>query len=565
MFCCLYLTGQPNEILKLLPETSVHFHLSKNFAEERCQRENANCKQLSDSILLIETEEFCIGTGSNSTKVFIGYHLSLESWVAIKRCIKNKVSMQEVAFIKSHYFRNRHPNIGTFLDCTMTETFVYIVQELCEMTLADYFLKQPGIDFKTKCRFAFDLLQGLAFLHGQNIVHRDLKPQNILIDDTGVLKIVDFGTSREIDMSQTTTYETFTQGTVTWLPPELLLSIGGGKGKVRKEGDIFVAVMLLFYIFSGGHHPFCDLSSWNLVKYSSDITTLNFCETLKDPFLQSSIEGMLTQRSSFKEVTDIIEKLNETHRIKDAAYKFFEIHERTPGKRYAILISCTNLLDTAQADATVLKPTLENCGFNVEARNNISKAQLLSSDIKDDRNRIEPIAVTLRKIQLDYVKGDNIYIFLHVSTHGYHNRGVDDTFLLFEDGVTTVKEIVNHVFSIIAMPKVHLIFTVEACRENEAVNICQAGTVQPEFPSDSPFVLFYSTGKGFPAADSGNLPDSFACPGPFSGALSKEINVGIPLGKIFERARSRMEEQLPEEWLPEADRANHTALYSFVF
>lgn len=41
----------------------------------------------------------------------------------------------------------------------------------------------------------FDILRGVNYLHKQNIVHRDLKPENILFDE-GVLKIVDFGTSK---------------------------------------------------------------------------------------------------------------------------------------------------------------------------------------------------------------------------------------------------------------------------------------------------------------------------------------------------------------------------------
>ena len=41
--------------------------------------------------------------------------------------------------------------------------------------------------------FLFQLLRGLAYCHKRRVLHRDLKPQNLLINDTGELKLADFG------------------------------------------------------------------------------------------------------------------------------------------------------------------------------------------------------------------------------------------------------------------------------------------------------------------------------------------------------------------------------------
>lgn len=41
--------------------------------------------------------------------------------------------------------------------------------------------------------FLFQLLRGLSYIHQRYILHRDLKPQNLLISDTGELKLADFG------------------------------------------------------------------------------------------------------------------------------------------------------------------------------------------------------------------------------------------------------------------------------------------------------------------------------------------------------------------------------------
>ena len=105
-----------------------------------------------------------------------------------------------------------------------------------------------------------------------------------------------------------------------------------------------------------------------------------------------------------------------------------------------------------------------------------------------------------------------------------------------------------------------MIFTVEACRY---INF-PASTNKLEFP-DSPFAVLYSTGKGVPSADSGGLPGSFACAGPFSGALQENIKPAISLKKVFEEVKKATEEKTGGFCSPETEDANCSSLYNFVF
>ncbi|GMR32772.1 hypothetical protein PMAYCL1PPCAC_02967, partial [Pristionchus mayeri] len=69
--------------------------------------------------------------------------------------------------------------------------------------------------------FCFQLLQALAYCHTHRVIHRDLKPQNILVDNSGAVKLADFGLARCFSMpSRVYTHEVVT---LWYRPPEVLL------------------------------------------------------------------------------------------------------------------------------------------------------------------------------------------------------------------------------------------------------------------------------------------------------------------------------------------------------
>ncbi|MGH0168514.1 UNVERIFIED_CONTAM: hypothetical protein FKN15_074948 [Acipenser sinensis] len=69
--------------------------------------------------------------------------------------------------------------------------------------------------------FLFQLLRGLSYTHQRYILHRDLKPQNLLISDTGELKLADFGLAR----AKSVPSHTYSNEVVTlwYRPPDVLL------------------------------------------------------------------------------------------------------------------------------------------------------------------------------------------------------------------------------------------------------------------------------------------------------------------------------------------------------
>ncbi|CAA7034955.1 unnamed protein product [Microthlaspi erraticum] len=99
---------------------------------------------------------------------------------------------------------------------------VYMVMEHLEHDLKGLMerMKQPFSTSEVKC-LMLQLLEGMHYLHTNWIIHRDLKPSNLLMDNTGKLKICDFGMARQYGSP----IKPYTQMVITqwYRPPELLL------------------------------------------------------------------------------------------------------------------------------------------------------------------------------------------------------------------------------------------------------------------------------------------------------------------------------------------------------
>ncbi len=95
--------------------------------------------------------------------------------------------------------------------------------------------------------FGIDICTGMEVAHAQGIVHRDLKPANVLINNEGLLKIVDFGVAaaqREGDTQLTKTG--YVIGSPKYMAPEQIL----GK-KVDQRADVYALGVILYEIMTG--------------------------------------------------------------------------------------------------------------------------------------------------------------------------------------------------------------------------------------------------------------------------------------------------------------------------
>jgi eukaryotic-like serine/threonine-protein kinase len=114
-------------------------------------------------------------------------------------------------------------------------------------TLGSEVVNEKPLELKRALRFGIDMCTGMTVAHQVGIVHRDLKPANVLINQEGLLKIVDFGVAaahREGDTQLTKTG--YVIGSPKYMAPEQIL----GK-KVDERADIYALGVIMYEMLTG--------------------------------------------------------------------------------------------------------------------------------------------------------------------------------------------------------------------------------------------------------------------------------------------------------------------------
>jgi len=114
-------------------------------------------------------------------------------------------------------------------------------------TLSTEIANEKPMNPKKAVRYAMDICLGMLHAHQQGIIHRDLKPANILINDEGLLKIVDFGVAAAAKSGDTQLTKTgYVIGSPKYMAPEQIL----GK-KVDERADIYSLGVILYEMLAG--------------------------------------------------------------------------------------------------------------------------------------------------------------------------------------------------------------------------------------------------------------------------------------------------------------------------
>lgn len=132
---------------------------------------------------------------------------------------------------------------------TRSRNYLYTVAEFIDgQTLKQWLTDNPKPDLETVRGIIEQVAKGLYALHRMEILHQDIRPENIMIDASGTVKIIDFGSARVAGIVEASTREEQSDipGTALYMAPEYFM---GEVGTV--QSDLYSLGVLAYHMLSG--------------------------------------------------------------------------------------------------------------------------------------------------------------------------------------------------------------------------------------------------------------------------------------------------------------------------
>src|SRR5262249_50874799 len=89
-----------------------------------------------------------------------------------------------------------HPNIVTIYEVANAGGREFIAMELVQGQPLDQMIGRKGLPLQRAISYSIQIADALAAAHASGIVHRDLKPGNVMVADSGLVKVLDFGLAK---------------------------------------------------------------------------------------------------------------------------------------------------------------------------------------------------------------------------------------------------------------------------------------------------------------------------------------------------------------------------------
>jgi len=144
-----------------------------------------------------------------------------------------------------------HPNIVTVHDVGEHNGYSFIVMEFIEGNSLRKLLKSGPISIEAAINISREICKSISVAHSNKITHLDIKPENIMINKSGEIKILDFGLAifKQFDISIS---KNTISGTIEYMSPERFQGENGDY-----QSDIF-SIGVIIYEMVTGTHPFMD-------------------------------------------------------------------------------------------------------------------------------------------------------------------------------------------------------------------------------------------------------------------------------------------------------------------
>src|ERR1700691_2337298 len=225
---------------------------------------------------VIEQYEFVrkIGAGGSGV-VYLANDTLLQRPVVLKLLRRSGLTLEQMRTTQLREARLAsaidHPNVCAIYDVgeapaeSGTVDEAYIVMQYIPGKSLDKVIGEGPASLQLVLSAGIQIADGLSAAHQLGIFHRDLKPANVMLTDGGLIKILDFGLARRLNLDETD-FDPASAGRRTPPPPEATYTAKGGTiaymapeqfvtGRSSVQSDVF-ALGLILYELASGRHPF---------------------------------------------------------------------------------------------------------------------------------------------------------------------------------------------------------------------------------------------------------------------------------------------------------------------
>ena len=189
-------------------------------------RSNPNLLILGENYEVSCTEENELGAGGFG-KVYRGTNTCTNKPVAVKQLARTNKENDNLVERELRSLKTcNHKNIVKFFEHVKDDKSFYFIMEYCRHRDLDKFMLDKHVCYKDCLGYMRDITGAVQYLHEQEVCHCDIKPSNVLMadDDSGcIVKLADFGLSRELRYTDSTSKESVTPNRCTryWMAPEI--------------------------------------------------------------------------------------------------------------------------------------------------------------------------------------------------------------------------------------------------------------------------------------------------------------------------------------------------------
>jgi len=209
------------------------------------------------------------------SRVYLGERTdgSFDRQVAIKLSPVNSVQR----LLRERFLREQgvlasltHPNITQLYDARVTDTGLpYIVMELVHGKPIDAYCRAAALDARRIVALILQVVDAIAYAHARLIVHRDIKASNVMVDEDGRVRVLDFGIAKLLDAEDEAQTNTAFMTPRSASPEQLL-----GR-PITVASDIYQTGLLLFELLTG-RSPFTDQTLEDAIRRAAEDRPLSF-------------------------------------------------------------------------------------------------------------------------------------------------------------------------------------------------------------------------------------------------------------------------------------------------